>query len=127
MSTDQVGTIVLYVNGTEFDCTGAQVKRNAGRKPVSSMNSDGEVRLQAAVTKSTALTLDVLIPEHGDINWESVNNATVTIESLDGTYRTTYPNCGVTDYSDAYQDGGEAKRTVTVYSLGKPIRETVTL
>jgi len=119
MGTEVVGTIVLYVNGQEVDCTSCTPKITAGRKPVSTMNSNGRVQRECKTTSSIALSVEVVIPETGDLAWDTISGATITIQSLDGTNRTTYTGVGVTTVGDTFTDGGEAKRSLEMYALDK--------
>lgn len=114
---DVVGTIVLYVDGQEFDCISFSPKIEAGRKPVPTMNKTGRVRKTTKTIKSISLSVEVVIPETGDIDWGSVDDALLVIESLDGTKRTSYQDCGVTSYSESYKLDGEAVRSLEMYAL----------
>lgn len=118
MSSEQlVGTIVASFNGIEFDCTLAAPKNAAGCKLVPTMNSQGRARKWTKTTKSTTLSLEVVIPEEGDIDWNDVEDGVVTIESLSGKTRTSYLGCGCTEYSETYTVDGEAKRQVELFVL----------
>lgn len=114
-----VGTIWLTVNGREFDCTGFSPTEVAGRKPVSTMNRQGRVRKWARTTRSCGLQFEVVVPEDDSFDFASVEDATLTIESLDGGKRTTYLGVGVEEVGDQYQDGNEAKRSIKAFALDK--------
>lgn len=114
-----VGTIWLTVNGREFDCTGFSPTENAGRKPVSTMNRQGRVRRWARTTRGYSLSFEVVVPEHDSFDFASVEDATLTIESLDGGKRTTYTGVGVEEVGEQYQDGNEAKRSIKAFALDK--------
>lgn len=114
-----VGAIVLYVNGREFDCNSVSPKIMAGRKPVPSMNKEGRVRKKTKTIKSIGLSLEVFVDEIDDFDWESVEDARVVVESIDGGKRTTYIDCSVTDVSESYKIDGEATRSLEMFALNK--------
>lgn len=119
---DVVGTIVLTVNGVEYDCASVSPKFVTGKKPVPTMNRKGKTQKKTKTTSSITLSLEVVIPETGDIDWGNIDDGRVTVESLDGGHRTTYTGCGATDVSESYKLDGEAMRTIEMFALDK-IRE----
>ena len=121
MSTEVVGTIVLTVDGVEYDCASASPKTVTGKKPVPTMNREGRTRKKTKTTSSITLSVDVIIPETGDIDWAGIEDGRVTIESLDGGHRTTYTGCEATDVSESYKLDGEAMRTIEMFALNKII------
>lgn len=118
---DVVGTIVLTVDGVEYDCTSASPKFVTGKKPVPTMNRQGRTRKKTKTTSSITLSVEVVIPESGDIDWGEIEDGRVTIESLDGGHRTTYIGCEATDVSEAYKLDGEATRTIEMFAMDKII------
>lgn len=119
--TDVVGTIVLTVDGREFDCASANPKEVTGKKPVPTMNRQGRTRKKTKTTSSITLSVEVVIPENGDIDWASIEDGRITIESLDGGHRTTYTGCEATDVSESYKLDGEAVRSIEMFALDKII------
>jgi hypothetical protein len=118
MSQDQaVGTIVLTVNGREFDCASVSPSKQAGRKPVSTMNSQGRVRKWARTTRSIALDVEVYVDEDDRYDWAGVEDAQITIESINGGKRTTYLGVYVTEVGEQYGDGEVAKRSIKCFAL----------
>lgn len=118
-SNELVGTIVLTVNGREFDCSSISPKIQAGRKAVATMNREGRVRKKTKTVKSIALSLEVFVDEIDDFDWESVEDARIVVESIDGGKRTTYLDCSVTDVSESYKTDGEATRSLEMFALNK--------
>jgi predicted GH43/DUF377 family glycosyl hydrolase len=116
---DVVGTIVLTVDGREFDCASVSPKFMTGKKPVATMNRQGRTRKKTKTTSSITLSLEVIIPENGDINWAGIEDGRVTVESLDGGHRTTYTGCEATDVSEAYKLDGEATRSIEMFAMDK--------
>jgi hypothetical protein len=90
MGTEVVGTVSTELSGTEFDCTSINPKVDSGRKLVPTMNSTGKARKTTKTVKSIMLSLEVTIEDGKDIDWDSVDDATVTMNSLGGGMRKTY-------------------------------------
>lgn len=124
MAINYVGTIVLTVNGKEYDCVSFAPKGNSGHKPVSTMNSEGRVRGVAKVTKAGTFSLEVVIPENDAFDWQELQAARITVQSQDGQFRTTYSECYSENISEQFQDGNEAKRSIDGFYLRK-IREQI--
>ena len=116
---DVVGTIVLTVDGREFDCASVSPKEVTGKKSVATMNRQGRTRKKTKTTSSITLSLEVIIPESGDIEWRNIEDGRITIESLDGGHRTTYIGCEATDVSESYKLDGEATRSIEMFALDK--------
>jgi hypothetical protein len=116
MAEELVGAIVLVVNGDDVDCASVNVSNAAGRKLVSTMNRSGRANKSAKTTKSTTLSVEVYVPEEGDLDWASISDATLTVESFDGQKRTTYTGCGVTTVGEKYTDGSEAMRSLEIFA-----------
>lgn len=121
MENQLVGTIVLTVNGREFDCASVSPEHQAGRKLVATMNRRGVASKQARLTQSHSLSVDVFIDETGDFDWSTVEDARLTIESLDGGFRTTYTGVGVTQVGDKFGEGSEATRSLQAYATDKNV------
>ena len=118
-SNELVGTIVLTVNGREFDCGSVSPKIMAGRKSVPTMNREGRVRKKTKTIKSISLSVEVFVDEIDDFDWLGVEDARIVIESIDGGKRTTYVDCSVTDVSESYKTDGEATRSLEMFALNK--------
>ena len=116
---DVVGTIVLTVDGQEFDCASVSPKFVTGKKSVATMNRQGRIRKKTKTTSSITLSLEVIIPESGDIDWANIEDGRVTVESLDGGHRTTYTGCEATDVSESYKLDGEATRSIEMFAMDK--------
>lgn len=116
---DVVGTIVLTVDGREFDCASVSPKFTTGKKSVATMNRQGRTRKKTKTTSSITLSVEVIIPETGDIAWENIEDGRITVESLDGGHRTTYTGCEATDVSESYKLDGEATRSIEMFALDK--------
>jgi len=124
-NADVVGTIVLTVDGVEYDCVSASPKTVTGKKPVATMNRQGRTRKKTKTTSSITLSVEVVIPENGDIDWGGIEDGRITIESLDGGHRTTYTSCEATDVSESYKLDGEAVRSIEMFAMDKIIEGAV--
>lgn len=119
MAERYVGTVVLETNGREIECTKLEVKRNTGRKPVKTMNSNGRVRGYAQGIKETTLSLTVVIPLNGDINWANIDDAKVTFSPIHGGKRTSFMGCFTLEVGETYQEEGEAVRDIQMQALSE--------
>lgn len=116
---DVVGTIVLTVDGREFDCSSVSPKFTTGKKSVPTMNRKGRTQKKTKTTSSITLSVEVIIPETGDIDWANIEDGRITVESLDGGHRTTYTGCEATDVSESYKLDGEATRSIEMFAMDK--------
>lgn len=105
MANELVGTIVLNVDGTEYDCASISVTETAGRKLVATMNSKGRANKSARTLASGKLQIDVYVDEDDARDWSKLEDATVTVNSLEGGYRETYSGVGVETVGKRF--GGE--------------------
>ncbi len=110
-----VGTIVLYVNGQEIDCASVDTNEQAGRKLVATMNSKGRANKSAQITKSGTIQIGAYIPKTGDIDWASLNGATLIAEAVDGGYREVWSGVGVTTVGKKYTVEGEATQSLECF------------
>ncbi len=114
-----VGMVVLTVDGADYDCTSVTPKMETGRKAVPTMNRQGRTRKKTRTTSSITLSLEVVIPETGDIAWEDISDGRVTVQSLEGGHRVTYTGCEATEVSEAYKVDGESVRSIEMFALNK--------
>lgn len=118
MAEEAVGFVILSFNGEEYDCASVNPTKNTGRKPVPTMNRTGEVKHTSNGIRTYGLTVAVIIPDGKDpINWLTVKNARVSIESETGNFRETYVDFNVQTISDSYDVGGETRRNLEGFAL----------
>ncbi|WP_336937086.1 hypothetical protein [Acinetobacter modestus] len=108
-----VGTIVLYVNGQEIDCSAVNTNEQGLRKLVPTMNSKGRANKSARTTSTGSIQIDVFIPKTGALNWTEISGATVIVESQeDGSYREVYSGVGINSVGKKFMVDGEATQTI---------------
>lgn len=118
MAEEAVGSIVLIVNGTEYDCASCDVQHNTGRKPVPTMNREQKIKYVTSGIKTWTLSAAVVIPDGKDtIDWKNIKDARVSIESPTGNHRVTYTDCSATEVGAAYSVEGETRRNLSLFAL----------
>ena len=118
MAEEAVGTIVMSVDGQEYDCSKFSSKKSTGVKPIPTMNRLRKVKFVSKGIVSHELTASVVIPEGRDtIDWLTVEEARISVESPEGGFRETYIDCYVSDVSDAYDVNGETTRDLSLFCL----------
>ena len=117
---EYAGSVVLEVDGTEYECTQISFEINTGRKLVKTMNSTGRAKGFSQGIATFDFTLSVVIPLGDTTDWGSITDSKVTIYPLDNTgQRTTYQDCFSTGYSEKYTVDNEAMRDVKMSALNK--------
>ncbi len=120
MAEEAVGTIVLMVDGQEYDCASCDAQAQTGNRPIPTMNRKMRTKYVAKGNKAYSLNVAVVIPDGKDtVNWDSLEGAQIAIESVSGNHRTTYVDCFSTEVSEAYSVEGETRRTVAIFALDK--------
>lgn len=117
---EYAGAIVLEVDGTEYEITDMDVQAKTGRKRVKTMNSTGRAKGFSRGIAEIDLSITVVIPLSGDIDWSAIEGAKVTIHpNSTGGQRTSYLDCAVTDVGEKYSVDNEARRDIKMFSLRK--------
>lgn len=116
---EDVGTVVLIVDGVEYDCTGITVTKQGGWMARPTMNSAGQTRRKSRKNRGYTLAVSVLIPDGKDsVDWDNLTDATLIVESLSGAYREIYSDCSTSDSTSTYDLNGETKRDLNLFALG---------
>lgn len=116
------GTIVMEVNGEEYDVVSVSPTVKTGRKVVPTMNSKRRALGSSCGSKEYTLRVEAAIPLDGsEPDWENMENATITIYPAcgQGGKREVYTGCSVEEVGDSYGVGKEATRSITLHSLDK--------
>lgn len=117
---EYAGSIVMEMDGREVDVESLDETTRTGRKLVKTMNKTGRAKGFARGIADYELKCTVVIPLTGDLDWEAIEGAKITIYPLESTdQRTTYQDCFVTDVGGKYTVDGEAKRDITLQALRK--------
>jgi len=120
MAKKYVGNIVMEVDSTDFSVVSLDVTRGGLRKVVKTMNKEGRADGSVELTPDYSLRAEVVIPKTGDIDWDAIDDAKITIYPREGGgKRVSYLECGVTDVGERYNVNDEARRTLDMYALDK--------
>lgn len=115
---EYVGAIVMEVDGQEIEVTDLKEDVTTGRKLVKTMNRTGRVKGFSRGIEEIQLTVSVVIPESGDLNWGDIEGAKVTQYPLNSTgKRISYLDCFTTQVGAQYTVDNEAKRDITMNAL----------
>jgi len=120
MATEYVGSIVLEVDGQEYDVIDLSVKHNSGRKAVKTMNRKGRVKGFSRGVETWELSLNAAIPKDDARDWSAIEGAKVTVYPVDDeSRRVTYSDCFSTEDSEDYSTDNEARVKVSLVALDK--------
>lgn len=118
MAEEAVGSIVMSVDGQEYDCSKFTSKKNTGNKRILTMNRKLKAKFKAKGITVYDLTCSVVIPDGKDtVDWDGVEGIRISIESPTGGFRETYTDCEVQEYSDSYDVNGETMRDLTLFAM----------
>lgn len=111
-----IGAIALYIDGEEIEVVDLSVSEKTGNRQVKTMRKTGIAGGRPEYTMS----LSVVIPATGDLDWSKVKNAKLTIfPDAVGGKKTSYTGFCVTDISEKYSVDNEARRDVQGFALSK--------
>jgi len=117
---EYVGAIVLAVDGQDVEVVDFSVQTKTGRKLVKTMNRTGRAKGFSKGIEENDLTVTVVIPETGDLDWASIQGAKLTTEALTpGGPRESYLDCATTEVGAKYSVDNEARRDIKMFSLRK--------
>ena len=118
MAEQAVGSIVMSVDGQDYDCAKFSAKKTTGNKRIATMNRKMKVKYKSKGVTLYDLTCSVVIPNGKDtVDWDNIEDARISIESPDGGFRETYTDCEVLDISDSYDVNGETMRDLTMFAM----------
>lgn len=117
---EYLGTIVMEINGQEIEIESCDTTSKTGRKLVKTMNKTGRAKGFARGIAEYDLKVTAVIPLTGDIDWEGIEGAKITIypQTLGGK-RTSYLDCFSIDVGEKYSVDNEAKRDISMGALRK--------
>lgn len=119
MAEEVVGAIVLIVDGVEHDCTSCNSQETTGIRPVPTMNRAMRTKYVAKGVKGWTLNVETVIPLAGKIDWSSVQESRITIESPDGSFRETFIDCFPQEIGTSSNVDGNASRSISLFALDK--------
>ena len=117
---EYVGAIVLEVDGREYEVIDFNSDNQSGRKVVKTMNRTGRAKGFSRGVAEYDLSMTVAIPLTSDIDWESVENAKITVfPASEGGRRESYLDCFTLEVGAKYSVDNEARRDIKMASLRK--------
>lgn len=116
---EYVGSIILEMDGQEIEVTDLKEDTTTGRKLVKTMNKTGRAKGFSRGIAEYQLTISVVVPLSGDLNWEGMEGAKITQYPLSGSggKRVSFLDCFSTQVGASYTVDNEAKRDITVSAL----------
>jgi hypothetical protein len=117
------GTIVMEVNGVEYEISSVDPNIKTGNKVVPSMNSQKRALGTTSGTKEISLKVEAFIPLDGsEPDWDNMKNATITIyPAAPGGKREIYIGCTTEEVGSKYTVGKEAVRSISMHALDKQV------
>ena len=119
------GTIVMTVNGVEYEIDTLDTSTKTGNKIVSTMNSKRRALGSACGTKEHSLDIGAFIPMDGsEPDWDNMTGATIVIYPACGTggKREIYSGCTTEEVGGSYKTSdGASARKIKMHSLDKEI------
>ncbi|CAB3834385.1 phage tail protein [Achromobacter anxifer] len=114
------GAMVLEVDGKEIEVVSVDPTTNTGVKPVKTMNRDRRVKGYALGIVTYALRVTVVIPLSGDMSWDEILGAKLTIfPASEGGKRVSYLDCCTEEVGESYNVDNEARRDITMFATRK--------
>lgn len=120
---EYVGTIVMEVNGVEYEISSVDPNIKTGNKVVPSMNSQKRALGTTTGAKEISLKVEAFIPLDGsEPDWDNMKNATITIYPASaGGKREIYIGCTTEEVGSKYTVNKEAVRSITMHALDKQV------
>lgn len=118
------GTIVMEVNGVEYDVVSVDPSIKTGNKTVPTMNSKKRALGTACGVKDISLKIEAVIPLDGsEPDWDNMKGATITLYPACGTggKREIYIGCTTEEVGSKYGVGKEAMRSISMHALDKQV------
>jgi hypothetical protein len=120
MLEEYAGAIVLEVDGKEVEVVDLNVTTKTGRKLVKTMNKTGRAKGFAKGIAEYELSITVVIPLTGDIDWDAIEGAKLVIYPASaGGQRESYRDCFTLETGEKYSVDNEARRDIKMAALSK--------
>lgn len=117
---EYAGAIVLEVDGQEVEVIDLNINSKTGRKVVKTMNKTGRAKGFAKGIAEYDLSITVAIPLAGDLDWDAIEGAKLTIYPISpGGKRESYLDCFTTETGAKYSVDNEARRDLKLAALRK--------
>ena len=80
MSTEYVGSVILYLGANEVEVTKIDVKDNTGKKPVKTMNRTRRVKGFTRGVGQYDITFTAVVPTDGTaVDWAKIDDAKISL------------------------------------------------
>src|SRR5450830_955053 len=118
---EYAGTIIMTVNGVEYECKSIKPNVKTGAKPVLTMNSQKRALGTSSGTKEYSLDIEVYIPLDGsEPDWDNMADGTIVCyPSESGGKREIYVACTTEEVGSTYGVGETAARSIKMHALDK--------
>jgi hypothetical protein len=120
---DYAGTIVMTVNGVEYEMKSISPTTKTGKKIVPTMNSKKRSLGSSSGTKEHSLDAEAYVPLDGsEPDWENMEGGTIVLYPADpGGKREIYIGCSVEEVGSKYAVGETAVRSIKMHALDKQV------
>lgn len=118
------GTIVMTVNGTEYEIRSVSPTVKTGNKIVPTMNSKKRALGSSCGSKEIAIDIEAFIPMDGsEPDWDNMTGATIVIYPACGTggKREIYSGCTTEEVGSKYTVSDSAVRSIKMHALDKEV------
>ncbi|TCS38479.1 hypothetical protein EDC30_102218 [Paucimonas lemoignei] len=118
------GTIVMTVNGAEYEVRSVKPTLRTGHKIVTTMNSKKRALGTSCGSKEVSLDIEAYIPLDGsEPDWDNMKGATIVCYPACGTggKREIYIGCTTEEVGSSYNVGDSAVRSIKMHALDKEV------
>lgn len=118
------GTIVMSVNGVEYEVKSVKPNLKTGNKIVQTMNSKKRALGTSCGSKEISLDIEAYIPLDGsEPDWDNMKGATITIYPACGSggKREIYIGCTTEEVGGTYGVNEAATRSIKMHALDKEV------
>ena len=121
MSTEYVGSVILYLGANEVEVTKIDVKDNTGKKPVKTMNRSRRTKGFTRGVGQYDITATAVMPTDGTaINWGGIEDAKISlVPDVPGAKPTSYLGFCVTEVGESYTVDNEMVIDITGFAIRK--------
>lgn len=118
---DYAGTIVMTVDGVEYEIKSVKPTVKTGAKIVPTMNSKKRSLGTSSGTKEYSLDVEAYIPLDGtEPDWENMKGGTIVIYPVEpGGKREIYIACTTEEVGGSFAVGETATRSIKMHALDK--------
>ncbi|WP_118819723.1 phage tail protein [Neisseria lactamica] len=123
MSTEYVGSVILYLGANEVEVTKIDVKDNTGKKPVKTMNRTRHVKGFTRGVGQYDITITAVVPTDGTaVEWAKIDDAKISlVPDVKGARATSYLGFCAQEAGESYTVDNELVIDVTGFATRKVI------